>query len=225
MPIRLNLLAEAQAAEEQRRRDPVKRAIWVASLLIVLVLVWSSSLQLKAILINSEVTRLEGRVSSHTNEYKTVVESQTRIAEYKGRLDALRELSRYRLLQCTLLNALQQTTVEDVQLTRLRVEQIYTGVDGTKSRTNDAGVLIPGKPAKKIERILLTLEGADSCGNPGDQLNKYKSALATNAYLKEVLLKTNGIGLKNLAPPQVSPITGKPGVAFALECRYPEVTR
>ncbi len=34
MPIRLNLLAEAQAAEEMRRRDPVKRALWLAGLII-----------------------------------------------------------------------------------------------------------------------------------------------------------------------------------------------
>ncbi|MGC3957234.1 MAG: hypothetical protein QM813_04480 [Verrucomicrobiota bacterium] len=49
MPIRLNLLAEAQAAEELRRNDPVKRALWVSVLLIALVLVWASSLQLKLI--------------------------------------------------------------------------------------------------------------------------------------------------------------------------------
>jgi len=42
MPIRLNLLAEAQAAEEARRRDPVKRAIWIGALLVSVVLVWSS---------------------------------------------------------------------------------------------------------------------------------------------------------------------------------------
>ena len=33
MPIRLNLLAEAQAAEDLRRRDPVKRALWLARLM------------------------------------------------------------------------------------------------------------------------------------------------------------------------------------------------
>ena len=35
MPIRINLLAEAQAAEEMRRRDPVKRALWGASIVVV----------------------------------------------------------------------------------------------------------------------------------------------------------------------------------------------
>ena len=29
MAIRINLLAESQAAEEMRRKDPVKRAVWI----------------------------------------------------------------------------------------------------------------------------------------------------------------------------------------------------
>ena len=47
MPIRINLLAEQQAAEELRRRDPVKRAIWVAGFFVVVVVVWSGYLQFK----------------------------------------------------------------------------------------------------------------------------------------------------------------------------------
>jgi hypothetical protein len=225
MPIRLNLLAEAQAAEEARRRDPVKRAAWVAALIIVAILVWSSSLQLKAILIKSEVSRLEGQINTHSNEYRTVLDNQNKAADVKNKLQALRSLSANRLLQGTLLNALQKTTVEDVQLVRLRVEQSYACVEGTKPHTNDAGVLIPGKLPTNTEKILLTLEGADSSANPGDQLNKYKDALAANALLKEVLLKTNAINLKNLAPPQVSPLIGKRSALFTLECRYPEKTR
>ncbi len=225
MPIRLNLLAETQAAEQERRRDPVKRTAWVAALIIVAILVWSSSLQLKAILINSEVSRLDGQINTRNNEYRVVLDNQTRAAEIKHKLEALRNLSANRLLYGTLLNALQKTTVDDVQLLRLRVEQTYASFEGTKSHTNDAGALIPGKPPTNTEKILLTLEGSDSSANPGDQVNAYKSALTTNAYLKEALLKTNGISLKNLAPPQISPVTGKRSVIFTLECRYPEKTR
>jgi hypothetical protein len=225
MPIRLNLLAEAQAAEEARRRDPVKRASWVATLIIVVILVWSSSLQLKAILVNSEVSRLDGQINSHANEYRGILDDQNKTADIKHKLDELRRLSANRMLQGTLLNALQQTTVEDVQLIRLRIDQTYAVFEGTKSRTNEDNVLIPGKPPTNTEKVMLTLEGADSCANPGDQLNKYKDALATNAYLRQVLIKTNAISLRSLAPPQVSPFTGKRSVNFTLECRYPEITR
>jgi hypothetical protein len=225
MPIRLNLLAEAQSAEEARRRDPVKRAAWVSALIIVVILVWSSSLQLKAILIHSEVSRLDGQINSQTNEYRQVLDNQNKAADFKNRLEALRNLSANRLLQGSLLNALQKTTVDDIQLLRLRLDQTYVYFEGTKAHTNDNNVLVPGKPPTSTEKTLLTLEGADSCANPGDQLNKYKDALAANAYFKQVLLKTNGISLKNLAPPQSSPLTGKRSVTFTLECRYPEKTR
>ena len=224
MPIRLNLLAEAQAAEEARRRDPVKRAAWVSALIIVVTLVWSSSLQFKAILINSEVSRLEAQIKSQANEYRQILDHQNRAADTKNKLEALRNLSANRHLQGNLLNALQTTTVEDVQLLRLRLEQTYVYFEGTKARTNE-DIIIPGKPPTSTEKTLLTLEGADSCANPGDQLNKYKDALAANAYFKQVLLKTNGISLKNLAPPQISPFNSKPSVTFTLECRYPEKTR
>jgi hypothetical protein len=50
MPIRINLLAEAKAAEELRRHDPVKRVIFVGALAVALTLVWSSSLQLETML-------------------------------------------------------------------------------------------------------------------------------------------------------------------------------
>jgi hypothetical protein len=86
-------------------------------------------------------------------------------------------------------------------------------------------VLIPGKLPTSTEKALLTLEGSDSSANPGDQLNKYKDALAANAYFNQVLIKTNGIKLKNLAPPQISPLTDKRSAVFTLECRYPEKTR
>ena len=225
MPIRLNLLAEAQAAEDMRRRDPVKRALWLAALIIALVLVWSSVLQLRATLANSDVTRVEAQMGAHTDEFKKVLDNQKKIGEIDGRLRALRQLAGNRFLQGNLLNALQQTTIEDVQLIRLRVEQLYTVFEGTKSRTNEDNVVIPGKPPIATERIVVNLEGIDSSSNPGDQVNRFKGALATNAYFKEMLIKTNAVNLKSLSAPQVAPVTGKPCVMFTLECRYPEKTR
>ena len=225
MPIRLNLLAEAQAAEDMRRRDPVKRALWVAALLIALMLVGSSYLQLSATLANSEVTRVEAQMGARTNEFQQILENQAKTRDIDGRLRVLRQLAGNRFLNGNLLNALQQTTVEDVQLIRLHVDQIYTVVDGTKTHTNDDNVVIPGRLPTSTEKIVLNLEGIDSSANPGDQVNRFKGALATNAYFKSMLTKTNAVNLKNLSPPQVAPLSGKPCVMFTLECRYPEKTR
>src|ERR1035437_5315720 len=156
MPIRLNLLAEAQAAEEERRRNPVKRALWLAALAIVLILVWSSSLQLRAILVNSEVSRLEGRITTRTNEFQQILDNQRKTGEINARLRALGQLTSNRFLSGNLLNALQLTTVDDIQLIRLRLDQAYVCFEGTKSHTNDNNVLIPGKPATSTEKMLVT---------------------------------------------------------------------
>jgi hypothetical protein len=225
MPIRLNLLAEAQAAEDLRRRDPVKRGIWLAALIVAVLLVVSSFFQLWVATDHSRLSGVEAQIGSHTNAYQQVLENRNKIAEINHKLAALYQLTTNRFLNGTLLNALQQTTVDDVQLLRLRVDMAYTCDAGSRTRTNDDGIVLKGRPASSIENIKLTLEGNDSSPNPGDRLNRFKQVLAAHPYFKERLVKTNAISLKNLSAPQVSPTTGKPCVVFTLECRYPEATR
>ncbi len=225
MPIRLNLLAEAQAAEEMRRRDPVKRALWLAGLIIVLMLVWSSYLQFRTTLAKSVVARIEAQMGARTNEFRRILDYQKKTAEINDKLRLLRLLAANRFLNGNLLNALQQTTVEDVHLTRLKVDQAYSAVEGAKARTNENKIVIKAKPPTATEKIVLNLEGVDLSPSAGDQVNRFKSVLTSNAYFKDMLVKTNPVNLKSLSPPQPAPLTGKPCVTFALECRYPAITR
>ena len=229
MPIRLNLLAEAQAIEEMRRRNPVKRVIWVAALLVSLMLVWSSSVQVKAMMANNELSRVEDEMNKHANEYQAVMVNQKKAEEIRQKLGALHKLGANRFLNATLLNALQQTTVEDVQMIRIKTEQAYTYLEETKARTNSSGTVMLGKPGSVTEKIVLTLEGTDSSANPGDQVPRFKEAIVNNAYFRRELGKTNEVNLKTLGQPQFSavpgPTAGKASVQFTLECRYPEKTR
>jgi hypothetical protein len=225
MPIRLNLLAEAQAAEDMRRRDPVKRALWLAALILALMLVWWSYFAVQAELASSDVTRIEAQMGARTNEFQQVLENQRKTVEINGRLRVLRQLAGSRFLNGNLLNALQQTTVEDVDLIHLQVAQLYTVVEGTKTRTNDDNVVIPGRVPTTTEKITVNLEGIDASPNPGDQVNRFKNALTANPYFKNMLAKTNGVSLKYESAPQVAPVSGKPCVMFTLECRYPENKR
>jgi hypothetical protein len=224
MPIRLNLLADAQAAEDLRRRDPVKRALWAAGLVIAGMLAWSSFLQLRLTLASSEVTGLETQTGSRTNEFRQILDNQRKTVEIDDKLRVLRQLAASRFLNGTLLNALQQTTVDDAQLIRLRVDQTYTAVEGTRTRTNDNKV-IKGRPPTTTEKVVLTLEGMDLSPSAGDQVNRFKSVLGSNAYFKDMLTKTNAVNLKSLSPPGVAPVSGKPCVTFDLECRYTENSR
>lgn len=224
MPIRLNLLAEAQAAEEMRRKDPVKRALWGSALLIALVLGWASSLQLKAIVANKELGTVQAQVNQCTNDYARVTELQKQTGQMSQKLTALAMLSTNRFLTGNLLNALQHTTVEDVQLIHLKLDQNYSLTEETKPRTNGLSV-IPGKPASVIEKTILTLDGHDSSLNPGDQVLRMKETINQFSYFKENLDRANPVAWKNSSAPQISPDTGKAIVLFTLECRYPEKLR
>ena len=130
MPIRLNLLAEAQAAEELRRRDPIKRVIFGGVLVVALMFAWWSWLQLRVMVANSNLSQVEAQIQSHTNAYQVVLVSEKKIAETKANLAALQKLTDSRFLQGNLLNALQHATVPGVQLVRLRVDQSYQANQG-----------------------------------------------------------------------------------------------
>jgi len=224
MPIRLNLLAEAQAIEDVRRRDPVKRVTFIGGLLVILMLVWASSLQLRAIIANKYLNRVQAAMNAKATDYKHVMENRKRIEEATVKLSALQALSTNRFHNGTLLNTLQKTTVDEVQLLHLKVEQNYLLAEEVKARTNGSKVL-PASPATVTEKIALMLEGSDTSASPGDQVPKYKDALATNPYFRAPEGAVSQVNLKNLAAPQISPETGRALVLFTLEWRAPEKIR
>jgi hypothetical protein len=223
MPIRINLLAEAQALEELRRRDPVKRAIWLGAGLVILMLGWSSSLQVKAMFAKGELNRINAQLTTRTNEFQQVLVNQTKLILVNRKLNALQEMSTNRLLHGSLLNALQQTTLDDVQLVRLRTDESYFFNEEIKVKTNSFDRVIPGKPASVTEKIVVTLDAKDSSVNPGDQVSKFKHKVSESPYFQAALGKTNEVRLTNLSPPQG--IDGKSFVLFTVECRYGEKTR
>jgi hypothetical protein len=225
MPIRLNLLAEAQAQEDMRRRDPVKRAIWVGVLFGVVILGWSSSLQLKAMIAKSELNRVESELRTKTNDYQQVMENKRKLEEVEFKLIELRSLTTNRFLNGTMLDALQHSIVDDVQLLRLKTEQLYAHTDEVKPKTNAAGRRIPGKPPTITEKIVLSLEAKDASTSPGDQVNKYKEAIAASSYFQQVLGKTNEVRLTDYGTLQPGSAEARPFIPFKLECRYPEKTR
>ena len=226
MPIRINLLAEAHASEEMRRRDPVKRALLFGACAISLAVIWSMSLYTKELVRRSELGRLQTDCESRTNEYQRVLSDQRQLVEVRQRFAALQQLATNRYLNGNVLQALQEATVESVRLVRLKTEQTYTLTPEAKARTNATGkVTVPAKPPTVTERVVLALDAKDSSANPGDQVNKFKENIANAPRIRELLGKTNEVTLRNLSPPQADQRTGTPFVLFTLECRYPEKVR
>ena len=223
MPIRLNLLAEAQAAKNLRQRDPVKRVIMLGVFLVALMLLWWSWLQLRVIVAEKNLSQVEALIQSRTNTSQLVLASQEKIIGANKKLAALHKLSQSRFLQGNLLNALQQASVDNVQLLRLHVSQIYFTTEGTAPKTNGASI-IPGQPGTVTEKIVVSLDARDYSSNPGDQINKFKDAISQQPYFQAKLDKTNGINLASVSPPQVG-TDGKLSRQFTLQCHYPDQTR
>jgi hypothetical protein len=223
MLIRINLLAEAQALEELRRRDPVKRAVWVGGFLVSIMLVWSRSLQVKAFMAKGELNRIESALNSHTNEYQQVQESQQKLAQVNSKLTALHQLSTNRFLNGSMLDALQHATLEDIQLVHLKVEQAYLPTPEVKPRTNGDRI-IPGKPGTVAEKTVVVIEAKDLSSNPGDLMDKYKQTIASSPYFGAILTKSNDVRLVNYGTRELGD-NGKPFLLFTLECRYPEKVR
>jgi hypothetical protein len=214
MPIHLNLLAETQAADELRRRDPVKRMIFSGVLVVALIFVWWSYLQLRVMVANSNLSQVEAQIQSHTNAYQVVMVNQKKIADAKANLAALQKLANSRFLEGNLLNALQHATVPGVQLLRLAVSQTYLASTGGDPQTN----------GPVTEKIVVSLDAQDFSSDPGEQVNRFKDAVNQEPYFKTALGKTNVVRLTNLSAPQVDP-SGKPSVQFTLQCAYPDRIR
>jgi hypothetical protein len=211
MPIRINLLAETQAAENVRRRDPVKRFAYAGALAAAAALTVSSWFQVKVMLAKKDLEQVQGQITSLADESQRVVSEQKVINDAKMKLAALHKLTADRFLQGNLLNALQLSTVDGVALTRLRVQQSYQSPKDNSSKT-------------VTEDIVVSLDAQDSSANPGDQVNKFKDAIANQPYFKTMLDPTNGILLTSLSAPVSAP-DGRPYVPFSIECHYPEYTR
>ena len=227
MPIRINLLAEAQAFEELRRKDPVKRAVLGASVIVAGVLLWATTLQIKIMAGRSELKGLAREWASLEKPYTEAVGYKRQNIDAEDKLFALQNYTTNRLLWGTALNAIQQTLngIDDIHVVRLKVEQSYLYTEETKPRTNGT-VVIPGRPATATEKVVLHVDGIDSTPQqPGGQINRFKQTIASVPYFDQNLQKTNGVLLTSLSAPMTGMAARNPYVMFTLQCFFPEKVR
>jgi hypothetical protein len=222
MPIRINLLAEAQAAEEMRRRDPVKRAIWIGAFFVAVVLIGALSLQLKISAVRSDITTLAGGWKSIETQVKDIEVKRAATRELELKVSAIEQFTTNRLLWASVLNGLQRSVVDSVQLVRFKAEQTYVINEAVKGRTNTTGV-ISGKPASATEKIVVSLDGRDFSARPADQVPHFKDSLLNAPFIAENLQKTNKIQLTSLSAPQFE--GARAFVGFGLQLFFQEKER
>jgi len=226
MPIRINLLAEALAAEEQRRKDPVKRAIWVCVFIIFLFLLWSTTLQLQIISEKSDVSRKDGEWNRIEKKFTTATDNLKNSVEIQKKIESLTRLSTNRFLWGSVLHALQQTSIPQVQITRIRTEQQYLLTDPVAPKKSSGAQMIPGKPATSTEKINLFIDARDRSAQSEESFNKLKAGLISSPYLKAFFQKSDSIKLGGIsAPIPVPSDTNRFLTTFTMECYFQPTTR
>ena len=225
MPIRINLLAEIQAAEEERRKDPVKRTLLAASLVAGVVALFAAMLQVKVIAANSQMGTLQSRWTALEKKYEAAVAAERKSGEADDKLAALCDMSTNRFLWGNTLNAFQQTmnNIDDVQVVRFKADQSYVQTESTPNRTNGT-TIVRGKPGTSTERIVVTIDAMDSSSPAGTRVSSFKNSIALQQYFQQSLARTNGLLLLSQSAPQVNQ-GGRPFVMFTLQCSFPEKVR
>ena len=222
MPIRINLLAEAQAAEEMRRKDPVKRAILAGVGCVIAMAAVSLFIQSQVIAINLQSNKLAKDINGITNNYSIVMLDKDRLELVRRNTRGLDILASERFLNGNLLNALQKVYVDNVQLVHVRTAHSYEQTEEIRVKTNIVKIT---KYASSAEKIIVVVEARDSSANPGDQVAKFKETLGGTDYFKTLLGTNNVMRLANLSPPQLNPESGRQIVQFTLESTVPEKVR
>ncbi len=224
MPIRINLLAEQQAADELRRRDPVKRAAWFGGFIVGVMAVWSGYLQVRLMAATSEVSRYESEWKKLESDYKKVSANMETADEAERKWAALQALATNRFLWANPLNALQfvMVAVDGVQITALKTAQTYTPTDPVKPSTNQFGIVSHGKPGTSREKVTFTLEGKDT-SKEANGVFKFKEAINNHPFFKTNLVRSQLISSSPDQPDPNNPT--KRFLTFQLGCEFPEFTR
>ena len=222
MPIRLNLLAEEQHLAEMRRRDPVKRSIWLGGFLVCLMLAWWGSLIVGKSQARSAVVRHEAAFKGIEAKAKAVGDQIKKASEIERNIHALNRMATNRVLWASCLNALQECALDDVQVIRVRADQTYQVTPAVANKAEPR----KSKPATAAERIVLVIAARDY-GRPADENSiKFRDKIQTHPWFKQYLAKENAISFKGFSPP--TPDKEDPGrvfVSFTMECAFAEQVR
>lgn len=222
MPIRINLLSEQQAAEEMRRRDPVKRGLWLAGFVVALFLLGSIYLAFQGWIASMEIKGQEAKWRSIETNNVQVMTNLAKLRQIEAKLASLDRLATNRFLWAPVFNALQFTLAESIQVSHLRGHQTYTITPEVKAKPKEN---VRAKPATSLQKISLSVEARDYGPTSGEQIELFRRNLQNNSFFRSVLASSNSVRLTARAQPQEDAQDKRSYVQFTLDCQFLEKTR
>lgn len=217
MPIQINLLAERLAIEEERRKDPVKKAIIFASAVVALFVLWAVAKQVTIFRLGSQVKVHNLEFENVQAKYEQLTADQKVIQEYVNKLKSLNSLSTNRFLWANVLNALQQLPYDEMNIvvTRIVTKQTY---NLTKGKIGDPNSDDPIKratiPDYMTEKRDFLVEARDYSTPAGGQVAEFRRKLYALDYISNRVESADSVRLIGRSAEQPDPII--PGARFVL---------
>jgi hypothetical protein len=222
MPIRINLMAEAQALEEARRRNPVKLGIWIAGFFVAVVMLWIAKLQLDIYFAKNEWGTLNSQWRAAEDKYNNVTNQEARIEGIKEKIAALDHLKTNRFLWGPVLNALQQTVVDQIQVTRVWGAQTFEH-EAPRSIGSGASLkTIPG--TVNFEKVKLSIAGKDYSPT-AEGYKKYEDTLNHFDFFAKRMNGHDGFTIEGAPSARIpeSPGSSREYRTFTLTNTFPDI--
>ncbi len=226
MPIKLNLLAEVQSAEEIRRKDPLRYAIYCSAGVILVVLLWVCMNQMFISGKNKELSGLNSSWERMKPQYNLIQSNLAYLNDLHQQLNQLTNYVTNRFLWANVLNALQQciTNVsKNVQFTRFRTDHSFQVTQPSLEVKEGKKIVVPGL---SVEKIKFLIEAKDYGKEEEDNVVRLREAIAEFPFFKERLDRARGVRLESLSPRINDPENPERSyVVFTIECEFPDKTR
>ena len=221
MPIRINLLAEEQYLAEMRRRDPVKRGAWLGGFMVFLMLLWWGWLLFSSHDAKSALAGHEASIKRIEEKSKDTGDQIKKAGDIEKNIHGLNRMATNRVLWSACMNALQECTLGQIQVTRIRAEQSYNVVPAVLSKERGKS-----KSASSTERTVLVITARDY-GRPEDESSiKLRDKILANPWFKQQLAKENAITFKGFSNPMADKDDAtRVYVSFTMECAFTEQVR
>ena len=220
MPIRINLMAEAQALEEARRRDPVKLGAWIAGFCVALVGIWILKVQCDIYFAKANLTQLNDGWKRDETNFNSIVAQKARVEAAKAKIGALDHLETNRFLWGPLLNSLQYNVVDVVTVTHLYGIQTFEREPAKTIATK----VIPG--SANFEKVRLSITGKDY-SPAGEGYKRFEDLLNHYPYFANKMSGREGFTIDGAPGPKApdSPGSQRESRSFTLTNQFPDIRR
>jgi len=218
--VALNLIAEEIEERRRRRRDPVRHVAFAACVIIAALLFWAGQLRVRLWSVERELKNAGAERTQWERMRRELTLAKGRLSEANGTLAAFQAHYTNRLVFGSALNALQLAAMDDIQLTRLTLQETVVNT-AEKKGISEKNRTVPRQPAFSTEKVSLTLQAKNFAGP--EEREKFIEKISSVPYFKEHLRKEESVVLRNHLARQVDPLDPERTFnLFTIECMYPD---